>query len=72
MELTNIAVSKLIKSYFDYEIDVINIDNRPFNDKRYSINDKKLRDLGWFPSFNLEDDLPEIIKWYKLNISLFN
>ena len=70
-ELTNIAVSKLIKSFFDYEIDVIHVDDRPFNDKRYSVNDKKLRDLGWSPNFNLLDDLPEIIKWYKLNHGLF-
>ncbi len=69
-ELTNIAVSKLIKSFFDYEIDVIHVDDRPFNDKRYSVNDNKLRNLGWAPNFNLMDDLPEIIKWYKLNHGL--
>ena len=72
LELTNIAVSKLIKSFFNYKIDVIHVENRPFNDKRYSVNDKKLRDLGWSPNFNLVDDLPEIIKWYKLNNRLFN
>ena len=71
LELTNIAVSKLIKSFFDYEIDVIHVDNRPFNDKRYYINDKKLRDLGWAPNFNLRDDLPKIINWYNQNHFLF-
>ena len=71
LELTNIAVSKLIKSFFDYEIDVIHVDNRPFNDKRYYLNDKKLRDLGWGPNFNLRDDLPNIINWYNQNHFLF-
>ena len=71
LELTNIEVSNLIKSFFDYEIDVIHTDNRPFNDKRYSVNDRKLRDLGWAPSFNLKDDLPKIIEWYELNHFLF-
>ncbi len=72
LELTNIEVSKIIKSFFDYKIDVIHVNNRPFNDKRYSVNDKKLRDLGWSPNFNLENDLPEIIKWYSLNHFLFD
>jgi len=72
LELTNIAVSQLIKSFFDYEIDEIHVDNRPFNDKRYYVNDKKLRDLGWAPKFNLKDDLPKIIKWYELNHFLFD
>ena len=71
LELTNIAVSKLIKSFFDYEIDVIHVDNRPFNDKRYYLNDRKLRDLGWAPNFNLRDDLPKIINWYNQNHFLF-
>ena len=72
LELTNIEVSKIIKSFFDYKIDVIHVNNRPFNDKRYSVNDKKLRDLGWSPNFNLENDLPEIINWYSLNHFLFD
>lgn len=72
LELTNLEISELIKSFFDYQIEAKHIANRPFNDKRYAVNDKKLRILGWKPNSNLIKDLPEIIKWYKINHEWFN
>ena len=48
------------------------IDDRPYNDKRYSISTKKISNLGWKPKDNLIDDLPEIINWYKKNYKIFN
>ena len=71
LELTNLEVSKLIKNYFDYDNQVKYVDNRPFNDKRYAVNDEKLRNVGWKPHFNLIEDLPRIIEWYKLNYEWF-
>ena len=47
------------------------IEDRPFNDSKYSINSNKIKKLGWKVKRNLENDLPNIINWYKKNISLF-
>ena len=47
------------------------VTDRPFNDKRYSINFNKIKKLGWKPKRNLIEDLPKIIQWYKKNIYLF-
>ena len=47
------------------------IKDRPFNDFKYSINSDKIKNYGWKVKHNLENDLPNIIDWYKKNISLF-
>ena len=72
LELTNLEVSQYIKKYFDYDVEVKHVANRPFNDKRYAVNDEKIRSLGWSANNNLIDDLSEIIRWYKDNIDWFN
>ena len=46
-------------------------EDRPFNDFKYSINSNKIKKLGWKVQRNLENDLPNIIDWYKKNISIF-
>ena len=47
------------------------IEDRPFNDFKYSINSDKIKKYGWKVKHNLENDLPYIVDWYKKNISLF-
>jgi dTDP-glucose 4,6-dehydratase len=47
------------------------VNDRPFNDRRYSISSKKIRSLGWKPKKNLLDDLPSIVDWYQKNYNLF-
>ena len=66
------SLSADIKKHFDYDVEVKHVVDRPFNDKRYAVNDNKLRDLGWEPKNNLIDDLPELIQWYRLNYDWFN
>jgi len=41
--------------------------NRVGQDCRYALNDNKLRSLGWTPSHKFDDDLSEIVKFYKEN-----
>lgn len=41
--------------------------HRPGADVRYSIDDTKLKALGWQPKRVFADELPEIIKYYKYN-----
>ena len=47
------------------------VKDRPFNDRRYSVNINKIKKIGWKPKDSLKFDLDEIIRWYKNNINLF-
>jgi dTDP-D-glucose 4,6-dehydratase len=51
MEYSILDVAKIlikrIQGTEDYEKWISYIEDRPFNDKRYYISNKKLRDLGW-------------------------
>lgn len=64
-ELTVLEVTKMIveivKGTQDYEQWVTHVQDRPFNDKRYYICDRKLRSLGWKPLKDI-DDLREYIQ----------
>ena len=41
------------------------VEDRPFNDLRYSINSEALRRLGWREVVSWEDGLAETIEWYR-------
>jgi dTDP-glucose 4,6-dehydratase len=42
-------------------------EKRPGQDVRYAIDDSKLRDLGWNPEANFDQELKAIVKYYKKN-----
>ena len=46
---------------------VRHVDDRPGHDRRYSLDDSKLRGLGWLPERSLEDGLAETVGWYRDN-----
>ena len=46
---------------------VRHVDDRPGHDRRYSLDDSKLRALGWAPGHSLEDGLAETVEWYRDN-----
>ncbi len=71
LELSNLEVAEIIRGHFRENIDIQYIKNRPFNDARYAVDDRKIRELGWSPVRNLRQDLPEIIDWYENNIDRF-
>jgi dTDP-glucose 4,6-dehydratase len=62
------TITKLIKLYYGTEhIDEF-VDlsyNRQGQDVRYSLNDSKLRSLGWKPVHEFDIELEEIVKYYK-------
>lgn len=72
-ETTNMVVAKkILKEFFkneDYDFDSVVYANevRPGQDVRYSIDDTKLRGLGWTPKADFDSQLPEIIQFYKHN-----
>jgi len=46
---------------------VRHVTDRPGHDRRYSIDDARLRTLGWAPGIALEDGLSETFAWYRDN-----
>ena len=50
-----------IDQFMDYSYD------RSGQDVRYALNDDKLRNLGWTPEAVFDEELPEIVKYYKDN-----
>jgi dTDP-glucose 4,6-dehydratase len=44
---------------------VRHVADRPGHDRRYAIDDGKLRVLGWSPSHTFDDGLAETIAWYR-------
>ena len=67
-----ISIMDLAKKIFEImnvdEKNKINyIDDRPYNDKRYYICDKKLKELGWMKKTDLNEGLKKTIEWYETN-----
>ena len=46
---------------------VRHVDDRPGHDRRYSLDDSKLRALGWSPAHALAEGLAETVAWYRDN-----
>jgi dTDP-glucose 4,6-dehydratase len=62
------TVSKIVKIYHGKDDPSEFIDStysRPGMDMRYSLNDSKLRSLGWFPLKKFDEEIPKIIEYYK-------
>lgn len=69
-ELTNIEVcNKLAKFYFENSNSFENLWDfsyeRPGQDLRYSLDDSKLRSLGWKEEANFDDEIIKIANYYK-------
>lgn len=65
------TVEKIVKSYFEDDRDYSDyVDlgyKREGQDIRYSLDDSKLRSLGWCPLKNFDEELPIIVNFYKNN-----
>lgn len=48
---------------------VLPVEDRKGHDRRYSVNDGKLRALGYAPQHRFEDGLAETVQWYQDNES---
>jgi dTDP-glucose 4,6-dehydratase len=65
------TVEKIIQNYFDRKFETSEFFNyidftvtRPGQDVRYSLDDSKLRDLGWQPKKQFDEELSSIVKHY--------
>ena len=65
------TVKKVMNNFFDQEVayeDYLDLSyERLGQDVRYALNDKKLRDLGWAPKKQFDQELKQIVKFYKQN-----
>ncbi|XP_075476389.1 LOW QUALITY PROTEIN: trifunctional UDP-glucose 4,6-dehydratase/UDP-4-keto-6-deoxy-D-glucose 3,5-epimerase/UDP-4-keto-L-rhamnose-reductase RHM1-like [Primulina tabacum] len=64
-----IDVAKDICNLFNMDPDknIQFVENRPFNDQRYFLDDQKLKNLGWFERTTWEEGLKKTIEWYASN-----
>ena len=66
---SNIEVVSMICQYFGQKFEgcVTFVQDRPFNDRRYSINWGKISSLGWRARRQLADELAGLVQWYRDN-----
>ncbi|URE43806.1 Rhamnose biosynthetic enzyme [Musa troglodytarum] len=64
-----IDVAKDICGLFNLDPDSVIkfVDNRPFNDQRYFLDDQKLKNLGWSERTTWEEGLRKTMEWYTSN-----
>ena len=66
-ERENIDVTRRILELTGADESLIrHVDDRPGHDRRYALDDTKLRGLGWAPSRSFEDEgLGDTVEWYR-------
>jgi dTDP-glucose 4,6-dehydratase len=68
-ERTNLEITHMILGELGMTEDMIEfVKDRLGHDRRYSLNCKKLKALGWKPGYSLEKGLKETVKWYTQNM----
>ncbi|CAM6086573.1 unnamed protein product [Calypogeia fissa] len=68
-ERTVLDVARDICNLFNINADQVIefVDNRPFNDQRYFLDDAKLKDLGWQERTSWVEGLKKTMEWYISN-----
>ncbi|KAF0513133.1 dtdp-glucose 4,6-dehydratase [Gigaspora margarita] len=66
-EISNLELARTLIRKFDYNDDehIEFVQDRAFNDRRYAVDYRKLRELGWKPRMGWEEGLEKTIEWYK-------
>lgn len=68
VELTNIELTKRLLDAMGVDWSMVKrVEDRKGHDLRYSVDDSKLRELGYTPSRHLDEALIETVEWYRSN-----
>lgn len=57
---------------YDFSNNIIYINDRNYNDKRYNISNEKIKKLGWTCNHTFDIGIKETINWYKFNRNYWN
>ncbi len=69
-ERENLVVIRRILDLTDADPSLVrHVDDRPGHDRRYALDDSKLRDLGWSPAHSFDEGLAATVEWYRENRS---
>jgi len=72
-EVMNIDLTKkILKLMGKSESSIEYVEDRKGHDRRYSLDTKKIKSLGWSPESDFEKDLKLTIEWYRKNSSWWN
>ena len=67
-ERENLHVTQRILELTGSEPSLVrHVDDRPGHDRRYALDDSKLRGLGWQPQHSFVDGLSQTVEWYRAN-----
>jgi len=65
-ELANVETARKVLARLGQPQDLIQfVDDRPGHDRRYALNDEKLRALGWQPTGSFDTALTNTVAWYQ-------
>jgi dTDP-glucose 4,6-dehydratase len=66
---TNLDIARAIATWTGAGDDAVYLTqyDRPDHDRRYSVDSRKIRSLGWSPSVGLDARLRETVEWYAAN-----
>jgi len=67
-EITNLELTKMILKILNKPESLIEfVRDRPGHDRRYSLNCKKIKKLGWSSKYKFSEALRETVNWYNEN-----
>lgn len=68
-ELTNRQLTeKILSAMGTDEQSIEYVDDRKGHDRRYAVDDSRIRELGYKPEIDFEQGLAETIEWYQSNV----
>lgn len=65
-------IAEMVSLILDVPLSAKTVEDRAFNDVRYSVNIDKLTALGWKQEITFAKGLVSTVSWYKENINYFN
>lgn len=67
-EINNLEVAKKLLKLFKLDETYLSfVKDRPGHDRRYAIDSRKIRKLGWKPKYDFNNWLIKTVDWYKAN-----